>query len=84
MHGEIVTPRGALGFGYDPMFRPDGHARTFGEMSPEEKHGIDWASPDPRPLSHRARAFVALARGCLDMRAATSAHPGESRGQSPD
>lgn len=64
--GELVTPpRGASGFGYDPMFRPDGHARTFGEMSADEKHGIDWADPDAVPLSHRARAFLHLARACL-------------------
>lgn len=64
--GHLVRPpRGGLGFGYDPMFRPDGHERTFGEMSSDEKHGIDFALPDPQPLSHRARAFVALARACL-------------------
>ena len=38
--GTLVwPPRGSDGFGYDPMFRPDGHARTFGEMTAEEKHG---------------------------------------------
>jgi XTP/dITP diphosphohydrolase len=64
--GELVyPPRGERGFGYDPMFLPDGQDRTFGEMSSEEKHGIDWASPDPQPLSHRARAFLALSRACL-------------------
>ncbi len=61
----VFPPRGSLGFGYDPMFRPDGHERTFGEMSSAEKHGIDFADPDPDPLSHRARAFVGLARACL-------------------
>jgi XTP/dITP diphosphohydrolase len=66
VHGELVwPPRGARGFGYDPMFRPDGQERTFGEMSSDEKHGIDWASPNPEPLSHRARAFLALSRACL-------------------
>ncbi len=65
-HGELVwPPRGSKGFGYDPMFRPDGHDRTFGEMSSEEKHGIDWEAPEPRPLSHRARAFLSLSRACL-------------------
>ncbi|HUZ67050.1 MAG TPA: RdgB/HAM1 family non-canonical purine NTP pyrophosphatase [Beijerinckiaceae bacterium] len=59
--GALVwPPRGAMGFGYDPIFLPDGHDRSFGEMSPEEKHGL------PRDgsvaLSHRARAFQALAR----------------------
>ena len=61
--GDLVAPRGAAGFGYDPMFRPDGFERTFGEISSEEKHGVDWQSGDA--LSHRARAFVALAAACL-------------------
>lgn len=43
-------PRGAHGFGYDPIFVPEGHARTFGEMAPQEK----------QPLTHRARAFERL------------------------
>ena len=62
--GEIVwPPRGAAGFGYDPCFLPDGHARTFGEMTSEEKHGIP---PDgSEALSHRARAFQMLAAACL-------------------
>jgi XTP/dITP diphosphohydrolase len=68
VHGRLVTPRGTRGFGYDPMFLPDGYQSTFGEMSPEEKHGIDWASGAPSPLSHRARAFLALARACLPER----------------
>ncbi|MFY8115634.1 MAG: non-canonical purine NTP pyrophosphatase, partial [Rhabdaerophilum sp.] len=38
--GLTFPPRGSAGFGYDPIFRPDGHDRTFGEMSAEEKHGI--------------------------------------------
>jgi XTP/dITP diphosphohydrolase len=62
--GEIIAaPRGAGGFGYDPIFRPDGHAKTFGEMSSDEKHGIP-ADGSPG-LSHRARAFHDLARACL-------------------
>jgi XTP/dITP diphosphohydrolase len=66
VHGALVwPPRGDQGFGYDPMFQPQGETRTFGELSSDEKHGIDWASPDPQPLSHRARAFLHLARGCL-------------------
>lgn len=61
--GALVwPPRGALGFGYDPMFLPDGHARTFGEMPSEEKHGLP---PRGKGLSHRARAFVKLAAACL-------------------
>ncbi|MFL1875639.1 RdgB/HAM1 family non-canonical purine NTP pyrophosphatase [Hansschlegelia beijingensis] len=60
--GEIVwPPRGGLGFGYDPIFRPDGHQRTFGEMTADEKHGVTW-EPSGRGsgLSHRARAFGEL------------------------
>ncbi len=61
--GDLVAPRGSAGFGYDPIFRPDGHDRTFGEMSAAEKHGVDWRTG--AGLSHRARAFVALSRACL-------------------
>ena len=61
--GQMVwPPRGTAGFGYDPAFLPDGHARTFGEMSSEEKHGLP---PRGMGLSHRARAFVKLAEMCL-------------------
>jgi XTP/dITP diphosphohydrolase len=46
--GRIVwPPRGDKGFGYDPIFQPEGHTRTFGEMTHDEK----------LPLTHRARAF---------------------------
>ena len=49
--GSIVwPPRGTGGFGYDPVFCPQGESRTFGEMAPEEK----------RALSHRARALAAM------------------------
>jgi len=48
-------PRGLEGFGYDPMFVPDGHAITFGEMEPDAKHAI----------SHRARAFRQLIDACF-------------------
>jgi len=66
VHGAMVwPPRGARGFGYDPMFQPDGHERTFGEMSADEKHGIDWSAPAEGGLSHRARAFARLAAACL-------------------
>jgi XTP/dITP diphosphohydrolase len=59
--GALVwPPRGDKGFGYDPMFLPEGHARTFGEMSAEEKHG--WRPGKTQALSHRARAFQLLAR----------------------
>ena len=61
--GTLVwPPRGDKGFGYDPMFLPDGHARTFGEMSADEKHGLP---PRGEGLSHRARAFLKLAEACL-------------------
>jgi len=64
--GQVVwPPRGMEGFGYDPMFQPDGFDKTFGEISSEEKHGIDWSKPEPEALSHRARAFLNLAAGCL-------------------
>lgn len=70
VHGEIVwPPRGTRGFGYDPIFQPDGESRTFGEMTSEEKHGIDWARGG-QALSHRARAFVSLAQACLGEREA--------------
>lgn len=76
LHGTLVwPPRGGRGFGYDPVFLPDGHGRTFGEMGSDEKHGIDWTAPDPRPLSHRARAFLALARACLGWRAGSPSGP---------
>jgi XTP/dITP diphosphohydrolase len=59
----VWPPRGTAGFGYDPMFLPDGHNRTFGEMSSIEKHGLP---PIGKGLSHRARAFVKLAEICLE------------------
>ncbi|CAL74140.1 putative HAM1 protein [Bradyrhizobium sp. ORS 278] len=64
--GTLVwPPRGTAGFGYDPMFLPDGHDRTFGEMTSIEKHGLP---PLGLGLSHRARAFVKLAEICLEQR----------------
>lgn len=54
--GEIVwPPRGTKGFGYDPIFRPEGHAIAFGEMEPADKHA----------MSHRARAFEQLVEACF-------------------
>jgi XTP/dITP diphosphohydrolase len=51
--GRIApAPRGTGGFGYDPLFIPDGHERTFGELPAEVKHS----------LSHRARALAQAAR----------------------
>src|SRR6201994_2201827 len=64
--GTLVwPPRGNAGFGYDPAFLPDGHSRTFGEMTSIEKHGLP---PLGLGLSHRARAFVKLAEMCLEPR----------------
>ncbi len=64
--GTLVwPPRGTAGFGYDPAFLPDGHSRTFGEMTSVEKHGLP---PLGLGLSHRARAFVKLAEICLEPR----------------
>jgi len=61
--GTLVwPPRGHKGFGYDPMFLPDGFALTFGEMTSDEKHGLP---PKGKGLSHRARAFLRLAEACL-------------------
>jgi XTP/dITP diphosphohydrolase len=51
----VWPPRGTKGFGYDPMFLPDGYARTFGELDPAEKHRI----------SHRADAFRKLVAACF-------------------
>ncbi|MFZ2467035.1 MAG: RdgB/HAM1 family non-canonical purine NTP pyrophosphatase [Parvibaculum sedimenti] len=54
--GELVwPPRGTKGFGYDPMFVPNGYDETFGEMEPERKHA----------MSHRADAFRQLVDSCF-------------------
>ncbi|NQV61493.1 MAG: RdgB/HAM1 family non-canonical purine NTP pyrophosphatase [Alphaproteobacteria bacterium] len=56
VHGEMIwPPRGDDGFGYDPMFLPDGYTQTFGEMAYDEKQRI----------SHRAVAFQKLIDGCF-------------------
>jgi XTP/dITP diphosphohydrolase len=52
----VLPPRGDAGFGWDPVFQPDESARTYGEMSPEEKDTI----------SHRGRAWRALAVALAD------------------
>ncbi len=53
LHGRLArAPRGTNGFGYDPIFVPDGMARTTAELSPQDKDAI----------SHRGRAFRAIAR----------------------
>jgi XTP/dITP diphosphohydrolase len=51
----VWPPRGDKGFGYDPMFVPDGAEQTFGEMNQEAKHAI----------SHRARAFAQILKSCF-------------------
>jgi XTP/dITP diphosphohydrolase len=57
VQGTLVwPPRGGNGFGYDPMFRPDGETMTYGEMSPAEKNRTN----------HRARAFAKFRAACLD------------------
>lgn len=64
VEGTLVwPPRGGNGFGYDPMFLPEGESRTFGEMSSEEKHG--WTAGRTGALSHRARAFELFAKARL-------------------
>lgn len=66
VEGLVVwPPRGTQGFGYDPVFQPLSHERTFGEMSAEEKHG--WRPGDPVALSHRARAFKIFVETCLEL-----------------
>lgn len=55
-HGKLVfPPRGSRGFGYDPVFQPEGMEETFGELQPEAKDKI----------SHRAKAFAAFAESWL-------------------
>ncbi len=62
--GTLVwPPRGDSGFGYDPVFLPEGQTRTFGEMTAEEKHG--WKPGQATALSHRARAFQKFAKAKL-------------------
>src|SRR5471030_697858 len=51
----VWPPRGDKGFGYDPVFLPDGATTTFGEMDPEAKHTV----------SHRARAFAQVMASCF-------------------
>lgn len=64
VEGALVwPPRGNDGFGYDPVFLPEGHERTFGEMTADEKHG--WKPGMATALSHRARAFKTFAEAKL-------------------
>ncbi len=56
VRGAVSWPmRGDQGFGFDPIFVPDGHSQTFGEMDPAQKHA----------MSHRADAFAKLVSGCF-------------------
>jgi XTP/dITP diphosphohydrolase len=56
VNGTMVwPPRGEHGFGYDPMFLPEGGSETFGEMAPAAKHAV----------SHRARAFAQVMVSCF-------------------
>lgn len=56
VEGRLVWPmRGSLGFGFDPIFLPEGQSETFGEMDPSRKHA----------MSHRADAFAKLIAGCF-------------------
>ncbi len=65
VEGALVwPPRGDAGFGYDPMFLPDGFSQTFGEMPAAQKHGWEAGRGD-LGLSHRARAFARFARSQL-------------------
>ena len=51
-------PRGSRGFGYDPIFVPEGYRQSFGEMDPQVKHAI----------SHRANAFAKLVNAVFSVR----------------
>lgn len=67
--GHLVwPPRGGNGFGYDPMFQPEGAEETFGEMAPEEKYAV----------SHRTRAFAAFKAACLASLPKLTAAPSRS------
>ncbi len=60
----VWPPRGDKGFGFDPMFMPDGFDITFGEMPSSAKHS--WA-PGQVGLSHRARAFALFVEGAIEL-----------------
>ncbi|ALE03315.1 RdgB/HAM1 family non-canonical purine NTP pyrophosphatase [Bartonella ancashensis] len=61
----IWPPRGDKGFGFDPIFLPDGHEKSFGEMSAKQKHGWKFNNENETPLSHRSRAFKLFADNIL-------------------
>jgi XTP/dITP diphosphohydrolase len=63
--GTLVwPPRGNKGFGFDPVFMPDGFDITFGEMPSSDKHS--WA-PGQVGLSHRAKAFAKFVEGAIEL-----------------
>ena len=67
--GSLLTaPVGEHGFGYDPIFQPEGERRSAAEMRPEEKNLV----------SHRTRAFTQLARAIADLDAGTAGPADES------
>ena len=66
VEGTLVwPPRGDRGFGYDPVFMPNGYDQTFGEMSAGQKHSWEAGRGD-LGLSHRARAFARFATAMLE------------------
>lgn len=66
VEGTLVwPPRGERGFGYDPIFRPEGYDQTFGEMPSAQKHSWEAGRGD-LGLSHRSRAFAAFAGAMLE------------------
>jgi XTP/dITP diphosphohydrolase len=72
VYGHLVwPPRGGNGFGYDPMFVPEGATQTFGEMEPEQKYAI----------SHRTRAFGAFKAAMLDQPAPVSTEHAPNKGR---
>jgi non-canonical purine NTP pyrophosphatase (RdgB/HAM1 family) len=70
VEGQIAAPRGASGFGWDPIFRPQGASRSFAEMAPEEKHRHSMRAAAMKALSSHldsprskpSRSYPSLAR----------------------
>jgi XTP/dITP diphosphohydrolase len=70
----IEEPRGEAGFGYDPLFLPDGHVRTYAEMDAAEKNEV----------SHRGKAMRAARRLVADLLPGTGSGPRAGRGADGD
>jgi XTP/dITP diphosphohydrolase len=71
VHGRLIRePRGTGGFGYDPIFVPDGYAQTTAELPPDEKDRI----------SHRGKAFRALVPAVLELLVSVAEPAGSSGG----